>query len=568
MVDDFRFHIIEKLIDEVGSDDIDDSVLEVPPDPALGDYAFPCFILSKKLKKSPQAIAEWLAGKWKPDAVIVDVKNVGPYLNFFLDKSKLSGQVLTKIINERADYGKGSDSRKMMLEFPGPNTNKPLHLGHVRNMLIGVAVGNLLRFQGNQVINTNINNDRGIHICKSMLAYKLFGDGQEPDMKPDHFVGKWYVRFAEEAKKNPDLEVQAQELLRKWEAGDKETIDLWKKMNAWAFKGFQQTYSRFGVRFDKEYFESQHYKKGKKYILEGLKAGVFQKDDDGNIVADLEPFGLGKKVVLRADGTSVYMTQDISLVHEKFNDFPDLDLSINVVATEQNLHFQQLFKILELLRYPFAKKNYHLRYGMVNLPEGKMKSREGTVVDADDLVQEMVDLAHAAVELRHKDLSDEESLARAEVIGMAALRFFILKTDPLRDMTYDPKASISFEGETGPYVQYVHARICGIKEKSGRPIRTDIDFSLLKTPEELALVKLLASWPSVVADAAHKYKPSTVAHYLIDLCQNFNEFYHRRRVVDEERPALTDARLLLCECVRQVVEIGLGVLGIDAPEEM
>ncbi|HII71322.1 TPA: arginine--tRNA ligase, partial [Candidatus Woesearchaeota archaeon] len=491
----FRFHIIEKIIDEVGSDDIDDSVLEVPPDPALGDYAFPCFTLSKTLKKSPQAIAEWLASKIKPDDVIAEVKNAGPYLNFFIDKSALARSVITAVLKDGGSFGQGSERRKVLLEFPSPNTNKPLHLGHIRNMLLGTSIGNILKFNGNSIINVNLNNDRGIHICKSMLAYRLFGDNQEPDMKSDHFVGKWYVIFAQKAKDQPELEEQAQEMLRKWEAGDKELHALWKRMNDWAFSGFSKTYETFGVTFDKQYFESEIFRTGKDYVAAGLKSGVFAKDDDGNVMVDLENYGLGKKVVLRADGTSVYATQDMALANVKNKDFPDADVSIYVVANEQDHYFRQLFKIFELMKYPFANRCYHLSYGMVNLPDGRMKSREGTVVDADDLVDEMVSLAKAAIELRHKELGDEKTTDRAFVIGMGALRFFILKHDPSKDMTYDPNESISFEGETGPYVQYVHARIAGIKKKYGKDLDRDIDFSLLDTPEEVALLKLIQSWP-------------------------------------------------------------------------
>ncbi|MFC1723209.1 arginine--tRNA ligase [Nanoarchaeota archaeon] len=564
----FKYHIFEKIVDEVGSDDIDDSILEVPPDPELGDYAFPCFVLSKKLKKSPQAIAEFLATKIKPDEFIQEVKPTGPYLNFFINKSKFAESTIRTILEKKVDYGRGSGSRTVMIESPGPNTNKPLHLGHVRNMLLGNGVGSILRFNGNKVINVNINNDRGVHICKSMLAYMLWGKNEEPDMKSDHFVGKWYVKYAQELKNNPDLDNQIRDVLKKWEAGDKETLTLWKKMNTWAFNGFKQTYAKFDMVHDKEYYESEHYNSGKQFALDGLKSGALQKDEDGNIIADMEEKNLGKKVILRADGTSVYITQDMALANIRFNDFPDADQLVYVVGSEQNHQFKQIFEVFRILGFPFANKCYHLSYGMVNLPDGKMKSREGTVVDADDIVDEVQSLAKAAIELRHKDLNDEEILNRASVIGMAALRFFILKQDPGKDMTYDPKASISFEGETGPYVQYVHARVQAIKKKYNKPIDTDIDFSLLKTPEELLLIKLLEAWPATAHEAADKLKPSTIAHYLINLCQHFNEFYHRRRVIDDEREELTKARILLCECTRQVVEIGLDVLGIQSPDEM
>ena len=568
---DFRYHILEILIDEIGSEDIDESVLEIPPNPEMGDYAYPCFLLSKKLKKSPPQVAEYLAKKLKPNNFVSKIKNTGPYLNFFVNKVKFAEGVLHSILESKKDYGRGSKTRTMMIEYPSPNTNKPLHLGHIRNMLLGSSVGKILAFNGDKVIKVNLNNDRGVHICKSMLAYKLFGNNAEPDMKSDHFVGKWYVKFNEQAKENPELDKQALEMLKKWEAKDPETIELWKKMNKWAFSGFDETYKKLGISFDKQYYESTIFDKGKKIILKALESGILEKDEEGNIMANLEEWKLNKKIVLRADGTAVYSTQDISLAMQKFEDFPDINKSIYVVASEQNYYFSQLFKILKILNFEFAKKCFHLSYGMVFLPEGKMKSREGTVVDADDLIDEVIALAKAEIELRHKDLSDKEVLTRAKSIGVGALRFYMLKTDLIKDMTYDPKESVSFEGETGPYVQYAHARICGIKKKYkdfNSLEKGKIDYSLLNTPEETELIKTLGSFNIIVESAADHYRPSTISHYSIKLAQKFNEFYHKHKVIDPDAPELTAARIVLCECIRQVIENSLSLLCIDVLEEM
>jgi arginyl-tRNA synthetase len=452
-----------------------------------------------------------------------------------------------------------------MIEYPAPNTNKPLHLGHVRNMLLGNSICSILAFAGYQAIPVNYVNDRGVHICKSMLAYQKWGKNKQPDKKSDHFVGDFYVMFSQKAKEHPELEQETQELLRKWEAGDKELVALWKKMNKWALDGFNETYKKFDVHHKKTYFESEIYNHGKEIILEGLKKGLFSKDEEGAIIADLENNGLGKKVLIRKDGTAIYITTDIYLAKIKFDDFK-MDKSVYIVGSEQIYHFKVLFKLLDMLGFPFAKNCYHLAYGMIYLPEGRMKSREGTVVDADDLLVEMEKEAEEEVKKRHAELKKQEIEKRKEIIGKGALKFFILKYDPMKDFTYDPKESISFEGETGPYVQYAHARICSIlrnvKKFSPEKIKPVFSHKL-----ELRLITLLADFPNIVNAAAEQYKPSLVARYALDLAQAFNEFYHECPVLKAEKKVM-ESRLVLIFCVKQVIKNALDLLGIKSPEEM
>lgn len=543
-----------------------DSLLETPPSPELGDFAFPCFILAKSMKKAPNIIAQELAKKLKPKAPITEVKAVGPYLNFFVDKSKLSADVIKDILNCGACYGSWPlKKEKVMIEYPAPNTNKPLHLGHVRNMLLGNSICNILAFAGYQAIPVNYVNDRGVHICKSMLAYQKWGKNKLPDKKSDHFVGDYYVMFSQKAKEHPELEEEIQELLRKWEAGDKGLVALWKKMNKWALDGFNETYKKFDVHHKKTYFESEIYNHGKEIILEGLKKGLFSKDEEGAIIADLENDGLGKKVLIRKDGTAIYITTDIYLAKLKFDDFK-MDKSVYIVGSEQIYHFNVLFKLLDMLGFPFAKNCYHLAYGMIYLPEGRMKSREGTVVDADDLLVEMEKEAEEEVKKRHKELKKQEIDKRKEIIGKGALKFFILKYDPMKDFTYDPKESISFEGETGPYVQYAHARICSIlknvKKFEPEKIKPEFNHKL-----ELRLITLLSEFPNIVSAAAEQYKPSLVARYALDLAQAFNEFYHECPVLKADKKVM-ESRLVLIFCVKQVIKNALDLLGIQAPEEM
>ncbi|MBT7903041.1 arginine--tRNA ligase [Candidatus Woesearchaeota archaeon] len=544
------------------------SLIEIPPDTKLGDYAVPCFSLAAKFKKAPQAISEELVKKinLEKNELLSSVKNVGPYLNFFVNKTQLINSLIKKIQDQKENFGTGNLSSKILVESPGPNTNKPLHLGHLRNVFLGASIINILKKSGNSVTHVDIVNDRGIHICKSMLAYQKFGNNQEPDVKTDHFVGKYYVLYSQKLKEMPELEEEAREMLRKWEAGDPEVRALWAKMKKWSLDGMNQTYARLNFVAEKSYFESDQYERGKQIVIEGFENGLFTKNSDGCIIIDLTKEGYGEKVLLRADGTSVYVTQDISTAKARYEDY-DMDKIIYVVATEQNYHFKVLFEVLEKIGFKFAKNLYHMAYGMVNLPDGKMKSREGTVVDADELLDQLEQMARTEIVKRHKELSEEEINSRAIKIAQGALRFFILKIDSHKDMVYDPKESISFEGETGPYVQYAYARCCSILRKYDCAVETDIDYSLLESESAFNLVKQLGTFPQVILDAAKSHKPSMMAQFLIQLSQMFNEFYHKCQVISDDKK-LTAARIRLVESTKIILKEGLHLLAIEAPEEM
>lgn len=432
-------------------------------------------------------------------------------------------------------------------------------------MALGHALCRLLAFQGNKVHPVNIINDRGIHICQSMLAYQKWGNNKKPDQKGDHFVGEYYVLFAQALKEHPELKDEVQDLLTRWEQGDKTVRALWKKMNSWVLKGFAQTYKRFGIAFDKEYFESELYEAGKEVALEGLQKGIFIKDDQKSIVAPLEVYGLPDKVVLRGDGTSVYITQDLYLAQKRYADY-HFDRMMYVVASEQQTHFWQLFKILELLGKPYAKNLHHLSYGLVHLPSGRMKSREGTIIDADDIMDEMKALAEMEIKKRYESLSKDEIYQRAEMIGLAAIKFFMLRTDAHRDIVFNPEESLSFEGETGPYVQYTHARACSILRKAEKR-KGKVNYTLLQNQAEQNIITHLMNFADIVDDSTRNYRPHVLCHYLIELAQAFNEFYHACPVISEDQE-LMKARLHVVDAVRQVLENGLGLLGIVAPEEM
>lgn len=563
----FRVEVVKLLSKATGlkKDEVD-SLIEIPPSPEIGDYAFPCFVLAKKEKKAPMIIAQLLADKLKPKPPISKIKAQGPYLNFFIDKNKLAEQVIKDTVKSKVCYGSWPlKHKKVMVEYPAPNTNKPLHLGHVRNMLLGNSICNILAFAGYQAIPVDLVNDRGVHICKSMLAYQKWGKNKEPNKKSDHFVGDYYVLYNEKLKKHPKLEQEVQDMLRKWENNDKEVVALWKKMRKWTLEGFKQTYELFNVHHKKVYYESEIYQQGKNIVMDGLKKGLFYKDEEGAIVVDLEE-GLGKKILIRKDGTGLYITQDLYLAKKKFDDFK-MDKSVYIVGNEQIYHFKVLFKIIGMLGFSFAKSCYHLAYGMINLPEGRMKSREGTVVDADDILEEMKVVAEKEIKKRHKGIDKKEVDKRKEIIGTGALNFFILKYDPMKDFTYNPEESISFEGETGPYVQYAHARICSIlrKEKKFKPEKIKkLEF---KHKTEFNLIKLLADFPSTVNEAAENYKPSFVARYALELAQAFNEFYHECPVLKADSKT-KDSRLALIYSVKTVLRNALDLLGIKAPEEM
>ncbi len=547
-----------------------ESLIEIPPQNINYSYAFPVYRLAKFEKKAPNLIAEDLKEKLVLPEYLDEIEAKGPYLNFRVN----TFTILNNIYELNQDYGKIREITekgrfnplKIVIEYPAPNTNKPLHLGHVRNMLLGNSLSQILAYKGHEVFQVNLNNDRGIHICKSMLAYKKWGNNEEPkERKSDHFVGDYYIKYSQKEEEDENLIDEAMDLLKLWEEGDPNTRALWKKMNSWAIKGFEETYKKFGISFDKEYFESDFYLKGKNKIIGGLEEGIFEKKDDGAIIVRLnEGYNLPDKVLLRSDGTSIYITQDIYLAYLKKEDF-DYDESIYVVGNEQDLYFKQLFAVLEIIG--FKEQKYHLSYGMISLPEGKMKSREGTVIDADDIIEQMNNLAYKEVNKRYPSLDKGKKNKRAEIIGMAALRFFILKFNPKSDFVFNPKESISFEGETGPYIQYCYARIESIINKSNEKIDLNINFKLLNHEKELILIKQLNYFPEIIDIVVKTYGIHLIPQYLLSLCQEFNSFYGSCQVISEDKD-LERARLLLIKCVQIVIKIGLNLLGIETLEEM
>jgi arginyl-tRNA synthetase len=539
-----------------------ENLIEIPPSNEMGDYAFPCFILSKKLKKNPNQIALEIKKKIS-NKNFEDVQVSGAYINFFVDKKKFAENIIKEILKEKEHFAISNIGRKekTMVEFPSPNTNKPLHLGHLKIMLIGESISRILGFNSEKVIRANLNNDRGVHICKSMVAYKKYGKNKKPIKKSDHFVGDFYIRFNQMVKENKDYEKKAQECLQKWETKDKETLDLWKKMNKWALDGFKETYKKFGIKHDKEYYESKIYKKGKEIVLGGLKKGIFEKKD-GSIIINLEKEKLGEKVLLRDDGTSLYITQDIYLAKLKQDEYK-INKSIYVVGNEQEYHFKVLFTIL--LKLGFNYKNLkHLSCGMVNLPEGKMKSREGTVVDADNLIKEVQDLVKKELTSREK-ISKKELESRSLKIALSAIKYFLLKVDSKKNMLFNPKESISFEGDTGPYLLYSYARAFSILRKSKNKLNKN-NFQIKNISEhELKLIKKLSEFPEIILRAYKNLNPSLIANYSYQLAQIFNEFYHSCPVIGSSQEIF---RIKLVKSFKQVLESSLYLLGIKTIDKM
>ena len=556
-----------------------------------GDYTLVTFPLLRRSRKSPEATATELGTYMKEHNPEISSFNVVKgFLNLVLDGSFWADRFDELAAQE--NYGcQPSTGRTVMIEYSSPNTNKPLHLGHIRNNLLGYSVAQILQANGHRVIKANLVNDRGIHICKSMLAWKLYGDGETPastGMKGDHLVGKYYAEFdkhykaqikelmaegqsEEEAKKNAPIMREAQEMLRKWEAKDPEVYALWEMMNGWVYEGFDVTYRALGVDFDKVYYESQTYLLGKSLVEEGLRKGVFYRRPDNSVWIDLRADGLDEKLLLRGDGTSVYMTQDLGTAYRRFED-NRLDDMIYVVGNEQNYHFQVLKLVLKKLGYAeWSDHITHLSYGMVELPEGKMKSREGTVVDADDLIADMVHTAREmSAELGKLDgCTEEEANAVSTMVGLGALKYFILKVDPKKTMLFDPRESIDFNGNTGPFIQYTHARICSVLRKAAE---AGIDYSepvrASYLPEERELVKMLTEYPSVVKAAGENFAPSLIAAYVYELAKQFNGYYHDHSILKEEQADVRCMRLRLAQQVARVIRLGMKLLGIDVPERM
>lgn len=556
-----------------------------------GDYTLVTFPLLRRSRKSPEATATEIGEYMKANVPDIKAFNVVKgFLNLELNDSFWASRFAEIAADDH--FGEApATGRTVMIEYSSPNTNKPLHLGHIRNNLLGYSVAQILKANGHTVIKANLVNDRGIHICKSMLAWKLYGNGETPastGMKGDHLVGKYYVEFdkhykaqikelmaqgqsEEEAKKNAPVMLQAQEMLRKWEAKDPEIYSLWQTMNGWVYEGFDVTYKALGVDFDKVYYESQTYLLGKSLVEEGLKKGVFYRRPDNSVWIDLTADGLDEKLLLRGDGTSVYMTQDLGTAYRRFED-NKLDDMIYVVGNEQNYHFQVLKLVLKKLGYgDWSDHITHLSYGMVELPEGKMKSREGTVVDADDLIADMISTAREmSAELgKLDDCTEEEANAVSTMVGMGALKYFILKVDPKKTMLFDPRESIDFNGNTGPFIQYTHARICSILRKADE---AGIDFTgevhADYLPEEIDLVKTLTDYPAAIAAAGAGFAPSIVAAYVYELAKQFNGYYHDHSILKEENVSTRKMRLQLSQQVARTLRNGMKLLGIEVPERM
>ncbi|MBA4241580.1 MAG: arginine--tRNA ligase [Sphingobacteriaceae bacterium] len=558
-----------------------------------GDYTLVTFPYIKAAKATPEKTGELIGEQLiKNNPSITKFNVVKGFLNFSLSNDFWLNEF--KTITTTDNFGikpAKSSGKQIMLEYSSPNTNKPLHLGHVRNNLLGYSVATIMKTQGHDVIKVNLVNDRGIHICKSMIAWKLFGNGETPQssgMKGDHLVGKYYVIFdkaykkeiqtlidggatKEEAEKQAPIMLQTQEMLLKWEASDKETIDLWKMMNGWVYDGFAVSYKKLGVDFDKMYYESNTYLLGKEVVQDGLAKNVFYKKENGSVAIDLTEDKLDEKIVLRSDGTSVYITQDMGTAIERFKEFPAISQMIYTVGNEQDYHFKVLFKILEKLGYDWAKECYHLSYGMVELPEGKMKSREGTVVDADDLMDGMVATAKETTEELGKveGFTKEELETLYQTIGMGALKYFILKVDPKKKMLFDPKESIDFNGHTGPFIQYTHARIKSILRKfEGNTQAISISEAITLHEKEKELIKLQYEFPIILTESANTYNPAVVANYIYELTKLFNQFYNECPVLKEENNTIKEFRIKLIDTTANIIKNGMLCLGIDVPERM
>lgn len=583
---------LESLLKKIlNSDDIAPLTMTEPPKSELGDVAFPLFQYAKIAHKAPQVIAtELKSAVENAPHPAGEVILAGGYFNVKLSVSDLFSSLYETVMNEGDAYGRNDSlsGKKIMLEFSCPNTNKPLHLGHMRNDSIGESIAAILKANGAEVLKVNLINNRGVHICKSMLAYKEFGHGETPEStgeKGDHFVGRYYVRFAtwekewdaqiEQARKDGDDEKvkeleathpdkRAQAMLKDWEDGKEDVIELWNLMNKWTLDGLYASYKAMGISFDRFYYESETYKYGKSEVLKGLEDGVFYREADGSVQIDLSEIGLDKKVLLRKDGTTIYITQDIGTAIRRHDDYPFTSL-IYVVGSEQAYHFKVLFYILKKLGYSWADELYHLSYGMVNLPDGRMKSREGTVVDADDLLSELEELAKDEIIAKGRESLVDDVNKTAHSIALSALNYYLLEVTPSRDMIFDSKKSISFNGNTGPYLEYMGARISSILKKAKEEGITidDVDGSVLKEEDELTLIKLISDYPEAVRKAAENYDPSVIASYLYSVAKTFSHYYHDNQIIKAESPELVKSRLALAEMVLTVLKNGFALIGVQ-----
>ncbi len=585
-----------EAINELYNAHLDEKIIQVQltRKDQKGDYTVVVFPLLKVSKKKPEETGEDLGRYLKEKlAFIESYEVIKGFLNLSLSHSFWLERLNGIIADE--NYGfevAGADSPLMMIEYSSPNTNKPLHLGHIRNNLLGYSLSRIASVTGNKVVKTNIVNDRGIHICKSMLAWQKWGQGVTPASsgeKGDHLVGRFYVMFdkhykaelaalegkglsKEEAEKQSLLMAEAREMLLKWEAGDKEVVDLWRTMNQWVYDGFDITYKNLGIDFDKIYYESETYSVGRDKVLEGLEKGIFYKKADGSVWADLTDNGLDEKLLLRGDGTSVYMTQDIGTAKLRFDNY-NIDKMVYVVGNEQDYHFKVLSILLDKLGFEWGKDLVHFSYGMVELPEGKMKSREGTVVDADDLMEEMIDTAREmSKELgKLEGYSDEDAEEVFRMVALGALKYFMLKVDPKKNMTFNPKESIDFNGNTGPFIQYTHARIKSIFRKAsdkGIAWSGSAPLSVSLNTKENNLVRSVSNFPNVVQEAGAAFSPALIANYVYELAKEYNQFYHDSPILFEEDEQVRNMRMTLCYAVSETIKKGMWLLGADVPERM
>ena len=585
--------VINFCIDRYGKEVSEDKIVFQPTKKEFeGDYTIVVFPLAKVAGKAPDAIAAEIGDELVAEGLAVRYNVVKGFLNLVVDRVHFV-RLLNEIDSHR-QYGFVKANEKsplMMIEFSSPNTNKPLHLGHIRNNLLGDSISRIQEASGWRVVKTNIVNDRGIHICKSMLAWKMFGNGETPQssgIKGDHLVGKYYVRFneeyrkqveeliaqgvvKEEAERTAPIMREAQAMLKRWEEGDGEVIDLWYMMNNWVYEGFDATYRSLGISFDKIYYESQTYIVGKKEVLRGLDEGVFYQKEDGSVWADLTADGLDEKLLLRADGTSVYMTQDIGTAKLRYEDY-DIDKMVYVVGNEQNYHFQVLAILLHRLGFRWGQELVHFSYGMVELPEGKMKSREGTVVDADDLIAEMTDEAYNITKELGKiaEMTPDEARQTARIIGLGALKYFILKVAPVKNMVFDPRESIDFNGNSAPFIQYTNARINSILRKAaddGIILETVCDTVAISDSEKY-IIQYLSSFAEVLGEASRTFSPALIANYCYDLAKEFSRFYHDYPILREENADVRNLRLVLCRTISKVLVNAMSLLGIELPNKM
>lgn len=587
---------VEKAVNELYQTEINPDTIQFQKTKKEfeGDVTLVVFPFVKMAKKSPEQTGEQIGEKLKNELDIIESFNV---IKGFLNIKITAGFWLNELknIHKEESYGyknPDEDADLMMIEYSSPNTNKPLHLGHIRNNLLGYSISEIQKANGWNVVKTNIVNDRGIHICKSMLAWQKWGNEETPQIsgkKGDHLIGEYYVLFdrkykaelaelqaggltKEEAEEKSALMEEAREMLRQWEANDPQTVNLWKMMNGWVYAGFDETYEKLGVSFDKIYYESQTYLAGKDEVLRGVEEKIFKEREDGSVWADLTGNGLDEKLLLRSDGTSVYMTQDIGTAKLRYEEYP-IKKMVYVVGNEQNYHFQVLSILLDKLGFEWGKDLVHFSYGMVELPEGKMKSREGTVVDADDLIEEMVRTARTTSEELGKldGVSETEAENIARMVGLGALKYFILKVDPRKNMVFNPKESIDFNGNTGPFIQYTHARIKSVLRKAEDQ---GIDHTALKnanieiSEKEKYLIQLTAEFPVIVKQAGEEFSPALIANYIYDLVKEYNQFYHDFSILREENEELKNFRLVISETIANVIKTGMGLLGIEVPERM